>query len=218
MNSALTCVPHLRLDCLQLVRQCNEFVDDLIDSLRNRVNACERLIVRFGEINLVAVNCLISGQSSDREDLFASRRNIEFGYSYTKRAFSARADVVDKSLGRYAEHCAGSPRRARMDRLGFFENLFDCIRHLFVWRKAFAIRPNKLAVYEQKNLSAANATSKAELFRVVERREIQKPDRFSSTREGIQRAVFDEKPVGLLLLQNGEGVRNHFGSAVGALD
>ena len=218
MTSALTCVPHLRLDCLQLVRQCNEFVDDLIDSLRNRVNACERLIVRFGEINLVAVNSLISGQSSDREDLFASRRNIEFGYSCTKRAFSARADVVDKPLGRGAKQCAGCPRGARMNRLSFFENLFDRIRHLFVRRKAFAVRPNKLAVHEQKDFLAFNATEKAELFRGIELREIHKAYPFTTERDGDFSSVFEKELIGLVLLQNQKGHRSNCDSAVRAFD
>ena len=218
MTSALTCVPHLRLDCLQFVGQCNEFVDDLIDSLRNRVNACERLIVRFGEINLVAVNCLIPGQSSDREDLFASRRNIEFGYSCAKRAFSARADVVDKPLGRYAEHCAGCPRGARMDRLSFFENLFDGFRHLFVRRKAFAVRPNKLAVHEQKDFLAFNAAEKAELFRGIELREIHKAYPFTTERDGDFSSVFEKELIALALLQNQKGHRSNCDSAVRALD
>lgn len=157
MISALTCVPHLRLDGFQLGRLGNEFVDDLIEALRNRLHSSERFLVRFGEVDLVPVNRFVSDKSSDREDLLASRRNLKLRDSIRKHAFAVWADVINKSFGRCSKQCAGSSRRARVNRLSFFENLFNGFGHLLVRRNSIGLRPDHLVVNPERELSAINA-------------------------------------------------------------
>lgn len=99
LTSFLLCLPKFSLHVGKFSLLRDQLIDDLVDAVRDQRAAGKRLFVRLGKIDLISMNCFISGESGYCEDLQTPLRDIEGLQSVGKSSFSAGIEVINQTFG-----------------------------------------------------------------------------------------------------------------------
>ena len=106
----------------------NEFARELVDEFRCCIGKSERLWIAQGKIESFPMHGLVSCQSANVAHLFQTRRKPEIVDFFVKIA-SFRPKRCYKPLQTNSQQSTRCSRGQVDDRLGFFENFFDVLRH-----------------------------------------------------------------------------------------
>lgn len=145
---------HLFLQGLEFPRLSDQFVNNSIDSVRQKLEACNRLAVRFRKINLATVDGFIASHACGLKDEKARGAYRQAPDALGKSSFGARRQVIDETLCGRSKHRACGSRGLRVDGLRFVVDLAHRVRHVLVRRDWGGFGPNDLPVCLDKKATA----------------------------------------------------------------
>lgn len=141
----------------------NQFVDQAVNAVRQKLDRLESLFVGFGKVNDVSVNRFVARKATGIKDRSLQVVDVE-RCDFIGKFGASRAEMVDQSLGRNTQRGARRSWRISVDSLSFVENLSDVFWHVFVGFDSLRLEQNNFAVLP---VAIAAAYSKAEGRRAV---------------------------------------------------
>lgn len=141
----------------------NQFVDQAVNAVRQKLDRLESLFVGFGKVNDVSVNRFVARKATGIKDRSLQIVDVE-RCDFIGKFGASRAEMVDQSLGRNTQHGARRSWRISVDSLSFVENLSDVFWHVYVSLNSLRLEKNNLAVFPVAVTAADRATTNGSLF------------------------------------------------------
>lgn len=141
----------------------NQFVDQAVNAVRQKLDRLESLFVGFGKVNDVSVNRFVARKATGIKDRSLQIVDVE-RCDFIGKFGASRAEMVDQSLGRNTQHGARRSWRISVDSLSFVENLSDVFWHVYVSLNSLRLEQNNFAVLPVAIAAAGRATTNGSLF------------------------------------------------------
>ena len=194
----------------------NQFVDQAVNAVRQKLDRLESLFVGFGKVNDVSVNRFVAGEATGIKDRSLQIVDVERCDFFGKFGAS-RTEMVDQSIGRNAQHGACRSWRISVDGLSFVENLCDIFRHVFVWFDSLRLEQNNFAVLPVAVSAASRATANGSLAVLKEVGKETEANAFVRIVRITRSAQVLQRYIGTNRFQNREGFLPTLNTATRAL-
>lgn len=194
----------------------NQFVDQAVNAVRQKLDRLESLFVGFGKVNDVSVNRFVARKATGIKDRSLQVVDVE-RCDFIGKFGASRAEMVDQSLGRNTQHGARRSWRISVDSLSFVENLSDVFWHVFVGFDSLRLEQNNFAVLPVAIAAAGRATANRSLAVLKEVGKETEANAFGRIVRITRSAQVIQRYIGTNRFQNREGFLPTLNTATRAL-
>ena len=149
----------------------NQFVDQAVNAVRQKLDRLESLFVGFGKVNDVSVNRFVARKATGIKDRFLQIVDVE-RCDFIGKFGASRAEMVDQSLGRNTQHGARRSWRISVDSLSFVKDFCDVLWHIGMSFNPFGFRKFQFVFNPKSDFSTVGTLTDTKIELFIKPREI----------------------------------------------